>query len=730
MRRFSSPTSHRHLALSPLAVAACSLCLSLSAQAQNTPDDASTLPSVGVTAAAKRQAKASIAGLGDGPAWQQPVQAQTFSEEMLKDAQVTRLADLTKLDASVSDSYNAAGYWDIMSARGFTLDNTRNYRREGLPINAETSIPLDNKAAIELFKGTSGMQAGISSPGGLINYLVKRPDGHQRTAEVAITQVGNILTRVDLSERFGSTQQFGARVNAANERLNSAISNTQGHRQLVSLATDWRLQPGTLVEAEIEYSRRSQHSVVGFSMLGDSLPPARSLDRNLNLNDQPWAQPVVMQGTTGSVRVTQDLANQWKLVGSYGEQRLKTDDRTAFPYGGTACVAPAYLYCDRYGPGGDFSLYDFRSEGEVRITRALDVNVKGKLKSAGIEHQVTIGALRTLSRTDVPTSAYNWAGSGSVFGLSTAAPDPSLTTAQNDRQERSTEFYLTDSLLLSERWRAWGGVRHTEFKRAQTLSDLSQPTSRVSQTLNTPWAALAYEWAPQQQAYVSWGEGIEVLPAKFTVPNYDYTNSGEVLPARKSRQWEIGVKSQSARISWALNWFHVVRPEASSILNANYTYTYQLDGQSHHQGLEGQWLANLGTYTLHASAMVLAAERRGSVKPGINGEAPANVPDYSVKLGGSYRVPHVQGLSLLGDVVHEGQRSVDVPNHVRLPAWTRVDVGVAYVQPWQAGAVTWRLGITNLLDTKAWRESPTQFEHIYLFPMAERTLTASAQIDF
>ncbi|MBP6616209.1 MAG: TonB-dependent siderophore receptor, partial [Aquabacterium sp.] len=118
MRRFPSPTTHRHLALSPLAVAACSLCLSLGVQAQNTPDDASTLPSVGVTAAAKRQAKASIAGLGDGPAWRQPVQAQTFSEEMLKDAQVTRLADLTKLDASVTDSYNSVGYWDYLSVRG------------------------------------------------------------------------------------------------------------------------------------------------------------------------------------------------------------------------------------------------------------------------------------------------------------------------------------------------------------------------------------------------------------------------------------------------------------------------------------------------------------------------------------------------------------------------------------------------------------------------------------
>ena len=220
MRRFPSPNSHRHLALSPLAVAACSLCLSLGVQAQNTPDDASTLPSVGVTAAAKRQAKASIAGLGDGPAWQQPVQAQTFSEEMLKDAQVTRLADLTKLDASVSDGYNTVGYIDTLTVRGFVLDNAYNYRREGLPISAETRIGLENKAAVEVFKGTSGIQAGVSSPGGLVNFLVKRPEGRVRSATFSVDNTGDAMSAVDLGDRFGERRQWGVRVNAAIERLN------------------------------------------------------------------------------------------------------------------------------------------------------------------------------------------------------------------------------------------------------------------------------------------------------------------------------------------------------------------------------------------------------------------------------------------------------------------------------------------------------------------------------
>jgi len=81
--------------------------------------------------------------------------------------------------------------------------------------------------------------------------------------------------------------------------------------------------------------------------------------------------------------------------------------------------------------------------------------------------------------------------------------------------------------------------------------------------------------------------------------------------------------------------------------------------------------------------------------------------------------------------VHEGPRTADAVNDIRIPAWTRIDIGMAYVQQLsQNRAITWRAGVSNLLDTRAWVESPTQFDHIYLFPMAERTATASMQISF
>ena len=734
MRRFPSPTSHRHLALSPLAVAACSLCLSLGAQAQNTSDDASTLPSVGVTAAAKRQARASVAGLGDAPAWQQPVQAQTFSEEMLKDAHVTRLADLTKLDASVTDSYNSVGYWDYLSVRGFTLDNGYNYRREGLPVSAETRFPLENKASLEVLKGTSGLQSGVSAPGGLVNMLVKRPDGRVRSAGVSIDNAGELRTQIDLGDRFGQQGEFGLRVNAAAAKLNTHFDNTEGHSRLLAVAGDWRLSLDTLIEAEIEHSYTSQPSLAGLSLLGTSLPLARAYNRNLNLNNQHWSQPVEMTGTTGTVRWTQKLSSDWTSVVTYGEQHLRTNDRMAFPFGWTDPGPTASdsddTYYYNFKSDGTFNLYDYRSENEKRLTRALKGELRGALAVAGMRHDLRLEVMRALYGTNLKPQAYNYSGE-----MNLSAPyapqdaQPAMGVASPNRWERSTELAIQDTLHLAEDWKAWIGLRHTRLNRYSVETNGDKEV-RIQQSLNTPWAAMGWTFAPKTQAYVSWGEGLETKAAPRLMEGA-LDNSGQVLPALKSRQIELGVKGQYAHqgvnAQWGANLFEIRRPQAETVGN-----TYQLDGDARHRGFEGFWQGRVGAWGVAGSVMLIDAERRGSQVDGVNGKSPVNVPEQAIKLSGSYTYSAPWALTLQADVVHEGQRWVDSANTIRLPSWTRLDLGVRAVQPLsEHRSVTWRIGVLNAFNKRAWKESPSMFGgHTYLFQMPERTLTASAQIDF
>ena len=118
---------------------------------------------------------------------------------------------------------------DYLTVRGFVLDNRFNYRRDGLPINAETSIPLDNKARVDMLKGPSGMQAGTSAPGGLVNHVVKRPlDAPLRSAlRSSGAQRGSVLGAVDLSQRFGADDAFGLRLNAARRAPRPAACATR-----------------------------------------------------------------------------------------------------------------------------------------------------------------------------------------------------------------------------------------------------------------------------------------------------------------------------------------------------------------------------------------------------------------------------------------------------------------------------------------------------------------------
>ncbi|MBI2732200.1 MAG: TonB-dependent receptor [Aquabacterium sp.] len=710
--------------LSSLGLAIIGLISSAASHAQSEGTSADSLPSVNVTAQGPRQARAGIAGLGDGPAWQQPVQAQSFGETTLRNAQATRLADLTKLDASTTDSYNTVGYWDYLTIRGFTLDNAYNYRREGLPINAETRLPLDNKAAVELLKGTSGMQAGVSAPGGLVNLLVKRPDTRVRTATFSVDDAGDMLASVDLSERTGERQEWGVRLNAAAERLATHVDNTKGHRQLLALAVDHRLNAAHTIEAEFEHSYRSQPSVPGFSLLGDQLPSAHDIDPNLNLNNQPWTQPVQFEGNTGSIRLRSDWGQGWKSTVTVGEQRLKSNDRAAFPFGGCAHGSKGlYVYC----ANGNFDLYDYRSDDELRLTRSLLAQLQGTVQTGSVKHEIGMSVLRSVHRTDVSTQAYNWVGTNNLADpYAPLAPDAALTTQVSDRHEQSTEWTLQDALTLSADWQAWIGVRHTQLHRASEPTGGAELPQSDDRSLTTPWLALAYTFAPQTRAYASWGEGVELKSAPYGL---GYNNPGQILPTMKSRQVELGVKGlysvNKLAQQWGVNWFHIHKPEAD-IINA----TYMLDGQSTHQGLEGYWQGRLGAWSLAGSAMLLDAARHNSAQDFLNGKSPVNVPKRTAKLSTAYTWSGTLPVTLQADVVHEGSRWVDPENTIRLPDWTRVDLALRATQLLSGQSITWRAGVMNLLDNRAWRESPNPFGAIYVFPMAQRTVTLSAQIDF
>jgi iron complex outermembrane receptor protein len=687
-----------------------------------------------VTIVGRGTSSAALAGFGDTPLARAPLQATVTSAGQLADQGISQFSGLTRLDASVGDAYNAEGYWSNLSMRGFTLDNRFNYRRDGLPINAETALALENKDRLEVLKGTSGIQAGTSSPGGLLNLVVKRPNGDLRSVRLEVREAGSRLAALDIGQRFGGDSAIAVRLNAAAEHLDPQVRRTKGHRSLLSIAADWQLSADSLLQAEVESSRQSQPSVVGYSMLGNSIPSPRAVDPRLNLNDQSWRQNVVLDGDTASMRWQQRLGDQWSISAHVMQQSLRSDDRTAFPYG--VYDAASYncpTWCDRFAPDGSFTYWQYISDNERRTSKAGQLAVTGRWRTGAVVHAIETGVLATRYRGRFQDQVFDIAGTGRVDSIVQNPASAGFTDANTDRDERGTELFLRDAVQLGPDWQMWLGLRQTRLQRQSIRtsadSDGSLRATDYGRSATTPWLALAWQLGARTMLYGSWGRGLET---DVTPNRARYVNAGESI-ALQSRQYELGIKHGSDRVEASLTLFDIERGQTADIGLCGATRTCErvLDGDARHRGIEGSWSHQGPAWTWQASATLLDAQRRASRQPGVNGIRPVNVPAASLRLSAEYRPGTLPGLAWQAGLSGEGDRVV-LPNDesVRIPGWSRLDLGARWRQELSGTTLLWRVGLDNAANRRAWKESPYQFGHVYLYPLAPRTLRASLQATF
>ncbi len=667
-----------------------------------------------------------VSGFGEVAAKELPFNTTTISSTTLQEIGAQRLSDALRLDASVSDSYNSPAYWDSLSVRGFTLNNRYNYQREGLPISAETMIPMDNKERIELLKGTSGMQAGTSSPGGLVNYMIKRAptmaDQSVRNVTLSYGQGNNRLIAADLGGRFGEASEFGYRFNVAHEALDPYVKNTKGHRDLVALAMDWRLNANSKLEWEIENSHREQMGLNAYSLLGNALPAPVNGTRNITY--QPWSQPGVFDALTGSVRLKHNLDNGWQSVTQYGVQRLRMDDRLSFAFG---CSAENSY--NRYCSNGSFDLYDYRSENERRTTEALQTELSGSVQWVGLKHDVSITAMRyrQLNRLS-PKQAYNYAGTGNVDGGGSSAAASVPADLNTDRSDYTNELGLKDRVHLNAQTSGWFGLRHVQLNRQSAKTDGSQPEQDL-RNVTTPWLALSHALNPTTTVYASYGQGIEteVTPNKSNT----YVNAGKALPALRSKQYEVGLKGQTAVSHWQITGFDITRPAAVDAPAAGGLVVHQIDGENRHRGIELSGDTSLNHWRLGSGFTWIDAKRQNaSIDPQLNGQRPLNVPSYVLRGMAEYRYATEPGLRTGLRVSHEGKRGVTEQNNgnISLPAWTTLDLLNHYDTKINNVPSTMTFAVDNVLNKQYWRESPKQYDHYYLYPGAPRTFRATLQM--
>jgi iron complex outermembrane receptor protein len=691
---------------------------------------------------------ASVNEFTAAPMSETPVSAGLISAEQLLDRGVNSLSSAIRADTSAGDDYNTFGYVESAQIRGFKLDPLLNFRRDGLPVTNHVPIALENKEAIELFKGLPGALGADAAPGGLVNYVLKRPtEADLRSIRAELSERGSHLVAADFGGRWDDAR-FGYRVNAAAEDRHPAIDNAWSRRVFGSGSFDWRIATGSLLELEFEYQGVQEISVPGYGLLDTTgsgvatvLPPP--IDPRINLNSQPWTQPFQSREAAGSLRWTQRLGAAWDLGLRLAQQRSVANDRLAFPDGcsqWTLQVPPGqYVYPGLCRiTGRDFiDVYQYISDDEKRNTRVVDAYLHGTATIGGLAHELRFGWRSTrYDERYPPYQAYNFVGTIDILAPVPLPASPAARTPNSDLDLHLDELSAFDVVRYGP-WSAWLALRASRLTQDSHLdaADVagSHEATALRQSFATPFASLAYMPCAGCLLYVSGGEGVqfEQVPNR---PNL-FSNSGQALPALRSRQGELGFKRAGPGdegFSAAL--FQIDKPFSDDQPPDGSGRSLRVAGARHarHRGLElsGSWRP-VRQWHMESSVTWLDAVTTAALNPAWVGRSTTNVPHLSALLRAGWQPAQVSGLTLGTQVTYAGHKAVLPTGAADLPDAWQWDASVQYRLRRSSSTWIWRAGIDNLTDRSYWREAPTAaWGAQYLFPAAPRTARAGLQLLF
>jgi iron complex outermembrane receptor protein len=659
-----------------------------------------------------------------------PASITVIAKDLLDDRQARVMSEAARLDASIGDYYAAMGYYENLYIRGFPLDAATSYRINGMSVTGEQNIAFENKERLEILKGVSAMQAGAASPGGIINYVTKRPKDVQ-SFTLGTGERGTQYVAADFGTFLGETKSLGIRINAANENLRPYIKDAKGERQFFSLAADAKISSKTLVQFDLEYQDKSQKSVPGLMLLGGATLP--SVKSDINLSHYPWVLPTEIKSKNIGLRLDHEINDSLKLFANANRSEVTINDRLAYPYG---CSVDSSGASGSFCSGGEFDVYDFRSEGEVRRNDHVQTGLTGQASTGQIKHQWTLGVSELKRSVYKGASVYEYRGQDDIDNLyANISPSTASTGAvYKILDHRQTSLFVHDQIQFTEKTKLFLGHRFLQMKQAAYDVYTGDPYSSVNKTWHLPQIGASHALTSQLTNYVSYSKGVE--PGTIALP--DSFRNSQVMAPRRTEQMELGSKyaiNSDSLLSFAI--FQSERPN-------EYATDYQFDpavgygrsilvqeGKVTNTGAEAT-LAFKATNRLNvlSSAMYLEAKQSGASESSQNGKQAIGIPHWKAVVFADYLLPRVENLSVQGGWTYISSKGVTLDNRIKAPGYHKFDAGLKYMDRLGASQATYRLSLENLFNTFYWRDVSQTYGSNTLYPGAPRIFRATATFDF
>ncbi len=668
-----------------------------------------------------RTNSASVGGFNEAPLLDTPASITVINAELIKDQQARLLSEVLRNDASVGDSYAPIGYYENFVVRGFSLNAASSYKINGRTITGEQNVALENKQQVEVLKGLAGLQSGISEPGGVINYVTKRPED-VRSVTVSTDDRGSGYVATDVGGWFGSEQQFGLRANVAHEDINSYVEHADGQRDFVSLAFDWNISPDAVLQLDAEYQNKQQRSVPGYQLLGGTEVPHDASPKKL-LGHQSGSHQVGIDLLNLNGKFEYRFSDQWKGSLSAAHSKVVIDDYSAFAWGGaTTGVGNSFT------PDGNYDIYDYRSPDDTRRDDEVQAAMTGLFDTAGLGHELTVGTSAFRRVIDKRKAVNEYIGSGNINqDAPTFEPaDKPLNPSHRNLDSRQYGLFVTDRIRFNEQWQTIIGGREVRLDE-KAFDDQGNQARHTQQYVFLPQASLIYKPVENISLYTSYSKGLSL---GGTAPWFAQ-NESETLAPTVSRQIEAGVKYDWRRISFAAAVFQTRQAYQYSKPDGAGNFTYVQQGEQKNTGLElsaNGWATD--RLQIATSVAAIRARVTNSGTPDYEGHQAINVPKLRASLYADYALPWMNGLAVLGGVQYSARKYADRTGNVQVGDYAVVNVGSRYTTKIDGYETVFRLSVDNLFDKRYWRDAGEYLGDDYLFQGAPLTARLSASVNF
>jgi len=528
---------------------------------------------------------------------------------------------------------------------------------------------------IDILKGGSSMLYGTASPGGMVQFVTKKPEFEQRTSiegtigsfdtsRITLDATGPFVEGGDLAYRLIAT---GLNSNLSAHGDSDDISSDD--RFIINPQLAWRTPGGGLLRASYEYSQRDSVLDPGIKRLADG---------SFTFNTQPFLGSdtlVEFENHIGMVEFTQPLGENWEvsLAGAIG----RSDIDSFWDYAAG-------------DPNGANQVGRFTSRvAEEYASEEIRAELNGAFNTGEqIRHQFTIGASYLHAENDWNQQGTFLAdaidATNPQFG---AAPDPSagfdfpLVTGLEEKA-----VYIQDFISVGEKLTVFGGLRYTD---AENTFETAGGTTGADESLDYTIGAI-YNQNHWLNPFVSYSTSL-------TPQTGALLGSDEAIPFREGEQIEIGLKSE---------WFDGRMTTTASVFQIEQTNIAQsapppednfsiLVGDQRTRGVEFEAVGKItDQVSIFGGYSYLDAEFTESTTDN-DGNTPHSVPTHMVSLFGQYEFTgQLEGWRAGSGLIHVGERQGNNANTYELPTFERVDAFVGY----RKAGFDFRLSVENVLN--------------------------------